>query len=70
MTTITPEQRIAVNEAGDSPVELADLQTGDSFILVRAEVDRRLLEDAQDHREHEAWGKTARKARNESAAVN
>ncbi len=70
MTTITSEQRIALNEAGESPVELADLQTGDSFILVRAEEYRRLLEDAKDHRDHEAWGKTARKVRDEWIAVD
>ena len=55
MTTITPEQRQAAVEAGDSPVELADPQTGITYILVRAEVYRRMqehLEADEDRREH------------------
>ena len=44
MTVITPEQRRAAAEAGDEPVELADPQTGDSYVLVRADVFRRMRE--------------------------
>ena len=73
MTRITPEQRTAVAEAGDMPIELADPQTGDAFVLVRAEVYRqmqaRLAED-EDRREHEAWSKVARNARDRWAAEN
>ena len=73
MTTITPEQRLALAEAGDSPIELADPQTGDAFVLVRAEVFRKmrdLLEEDEDLREKEAWSKLARKARDQWAGEN
>jgi hypothetical protein len=73
MKTITPEQREAVAEAGDAPVELADPQTGRSYVLVRAEVYRQLqqrLEEEEDRREREAWAKLARKARDEWAREN
>ena len=73
MTTITPEQRLALAEAGDSPIELADPQTGDAFVLVRAEVFqkmRELIEEDESHRELEAWSKLARKARDLWAGEN
>jgi hypothetical protein len=71
--TITPEQRQAVVEAGASPLELADPQTGSTYVLLRAEVYRRmqeLLEALQDHREHQAWARLACKARDEWAREN
>ncbi len=43
MVTITPEQRQAVVEAGDSPVEVADPQTGTSYVLLRADVYSQLV---------------------------
>ena len=73
MNIITPDQRRAAGEAGESPVELADLQTGDSFILVRADVFRgmrELLEDREDHIEHDAWASLSRRARARWAAEN
>jgi hypothetical protein len=73
MTTMTPEQQRAVAEAGDSPVELADPQTGIAYILVRADVFermRKLLEDDGDRHEHQDWAKLARKARDEWASEN
>ena len=73
MTTITPEQRQAVAEAGDSPVELAEPQTGTAYVLVRADVYRRMrerLEEDEDRREHQAWAKLARKAREQWAREN
>lgn len=73
MTAITPEQRRAAEEAGDQPVELADPQTGDSYILVRADVFRRMLElseNGEDRLGHEAWAALARKARGGWAAEN
>ena len=73
MTTITPEQRQAAVEAGDSPVELADPQTGITYVLMRADVYRRmqeLLEKDEDRREHLAWAKLARKARDQWAREN
>ena len=73
MSTITPEQRQALAEAGDSPVVLADPQTGDSYVLLRADAFHRIcerLELGEDRREHEAWAALARKARNPWAAEN
>lgn len=73
MTTITPEQRQAVADAGDAPVELADPQTGAAYVLVRAEVYQRmrdLLETGEDRANHEAWAQLARKARDEWAREN
>jgi hypothetical protein len=73
MNIITPDQRRAAAEAGDAPIELADPQTGDSFILVRADVFRRmreLLEDREDRLEHEGWAASARRARGRWAAEN
>ena len=73
MTTITPEQRRALAEAGGSPIELADPQTGDAFVLVRAEVFRKMrdrLEEDEGRLEQEAWSKLARKARDEWAGEN
>jgi hypothetical protein len=73
MTTITPEQRQAVADAGDLPVELADPQTGLAYVLMRAELYRQLqeqLEDNGDLREHRAWAKLARKARDDWAREN
>ena len=73
MTAITPEQRRAVAEAGDSPVELADPQTGAAYVLVRADVYQRMresLEEGEDRRGHEAWAKLARKGRDQWAREN
>jgi hypothetical protein len=73
MTTITPEQRQAAVEAGDSPVELDDPQTGISYVLMRADVYRKmqeLLETDEEHREHQAWARLARRARDQWARAN
>ena len=73
MTAITPEQRLALAEAGDSPIEVSDPQSGDAFVLVRAEVYRRMrdqLEDKEDRRDREAWAKVARDARDQWAQEN
>jgi len=73
METITAEQKQAVDQAGDSPVELEDPQTGAAYILMRADVFRRLrqlVEDDEDSRENEAWSNVARKARDEWAREN
>ena len=73
MTTISPEQRIAVAEAGDAPVELADPQTGTAYVLLRADVYQRmreLVEAEEARREQEAWSRLARKARDQWAREN
>ena len=39
---LTPEQRRAVEEAGDAPVRLEDPETKASYVIVREDVYRRL----------------------------
>jgi hypothetical protein len=73
MTILPPEQRQAAVEAGDSPVEVADPQTGTTYVPMRADVYRRmreLLEADEDRHEHQAWARLARKARDEWAREN
>jgi hypothetical protein len=73
MNEITPEQRRAAAEAGEAPVELEDPQTGDAYVLLRADVFRRmsdLLERGEDRRDREAWADLARQARGRWAAEN
>jgi hypothetical protein len=38
MTAITPEQRLAIERAGDQPVPLTDPATNESFVSLRADV--------------------------------
>jgi hypothetical protein len=40
--TITPEQKKAVDEAGDAPVVVEDPETHESYVIVRAEKYHRL----------------------------
>jgi hypothetical protein len=71
--TITPEQRLAVTEAGDKPVELADPLTGVEYVLLRAEVYRKLqdlLAADEARREEDAWSGISRKARDHWAREN
>jgi hypothetical protein len=73
MTTITPELRRAIEQAGDSPIEITDPQTNTAYYLVRADVYKRMqkiMEDEEDRREKEAWAKLGRKARSEWAQEN
>lgn len=73
MTTISPEQRVAAAEAGDTPIEIADPQTGAAYILLRADVYERmrvLVEAEEARREQEAWSRLARKARDQWAREN
>ena len=42
MTTITPEIRQAIKQAGERPVELADPETNSIYFLVSAEVYARM----------------------------
>jgi hypothetical protein len=44
MTTITPEQRRLVEQAGAEPVRLEDPETRQDYVLLRREVYERLLE--------------------------
>jgi hypothetical protein len=66
MTTLTPEQRQAVEQAGNSPVEITDPQTTTAYILLRADVFRRMqeiVEEEQDRREQDALLARSRKNR-------
>jgi hypothetical protein len=42
MTTLTPELRKAVEEAGDQPIEIIDPETQRRYVLLRADVYVRL----------------------------
>ncbi len=73
MTTLTTEQREAVESAGDQPVQVTDPLTNNAYVLLKAEVYRRmqeLLEDEVDRREKDAWSRLGRKARSEWAQEN
>jgi hypothetical protein len=73
MTTITPEQRQALAEVGDAPLEVADPQTGTAYVLVRADLHRQMqeqIENDEDLRDHLVWAKLARKARDQWASEN
>ena len=73
MTTLTPELRQALEQAGDQPVAINDPQTNTEYILLRADVYNRMreiLEEDEDRREKEAWAKLGRKARSDWANEN
>jgi hypothetical protein len=55
METLSPELKLAVNRAGDSPVRLTDPETHRDYVLVSAEVYERLLNDQEDRREQAAF---------------
>ncbi len=42
MTTITPEIRQAIEQAGEQPVQLTDPETKSVYVIVRAEVYERM----------------------------
>jgi hypothetical protein len=71
MTTIPPELREAIEQTGYA--ELTDPSTNTAYVLVRADVFRRMrevMEDEEDRREREAWAKLNRKARSAWAEEN
>ncbi len=73
MTTLTPELRQAVELAGDRPVEITDPQTKTDYVLLKADVYRRLRElvdEEEDRRERDAWSKLGRRARSDWAKEN
>jgi hypothetical protein len=74
MPTLAPEQRRAVESAGEERVEITDPQTNATYVLQRAEVYRRmraiLEEQSEDLREKEAWANLGRKSRSEWAKEN
>jgi len=73
MTTLTPELRQAVELAGDQPVEITDPQTNAAYVLLKADVYKRMreiLDEQEDRREKDAWSSLGRKARSEWAKEN
>jgi hypothetical protein len=65
-TPITPEQRQAIDQAGEAPVELTDPQTNATDDLVRAVVYQRMQEireEGEDRREQDALLAMSRKNR-------
>ena len=74
MTILNSELREAVElPQGDQPVEITDPQTNTHYILLKAEVYKRmreLLEEEEDRREKEAWASLGRKARSDWANEN
>ncbi len=73
MTALTPELRQAVELAGDKPVELTDPETNVAFVLLKADVYRRMreiLDEEEDRREKDAWSKLGRRARSDWAKEN
>jgi hypothetical protein len=66
MTTIPPELRQALEQAGDSPVELTDPETSAGYVLLKAEVYRRMqeaLEEQRDRQEQDALLEMSRRNR-------
>jgi hypothetical protein len=61
MASLTPELKLAVEQAGDSPVRLMDPETHRAYVLVRAEVFERLLSDGEGRREQAAFLRAAKK---------
>jgi hypothetical protein len=55
MTTITPEIREAIAQAGEQPVELSDPETNSVYIIVRVEVDERLRAHQDDLQIRDAY---------------
>jgi hypothetical protein len=48
MTTITPEIRQAIEQAGDAPVQITDPETHAAYIIVKAEVYERMRALCED----------------------
>jgi hypothetical protein len=66
MTSITPEQRQALEQAGDQPVPVADPQTETTYVLVRADVFQRmqaLIDEQRERREEDVLLERSRRAR-------
>ena len=73
MTTLNSELREAIERAGGQPVEITDPQTNTHYILLRADVYRRMreiLEEEEERREKDAWVGLGRKARSDWAKEN
>ena len=47
MPTLSPEQKQAIDQAGDAPIRITDPDSDASFVLIRAEVYERMLVAAE-----------------------
>ena len=61
MNTLTAELKRAVEQAGDSHVQLMNPETQQTYVLVSAEADERLLLDEEDRSEPAAFLRAAKK---------
>jgi hypothetical protein len=61
MQTLTPELKLAVQRAGDTPVRLMDPETHRAYVLLGAEIYERLLSDHEDRREQSVFLRAAKK---------
>jgi hypothetical protein len=61
METLTPELKLAVVRAGDSPVRLTDPETHRDYVLLSAEVYEKLLVNEEDRREQAAFLNASKK---------
>jgi len=59
MTISTPEQRQAVERAGEQPVEVVDPQTKAAYYHVRADLFQEMRELLDEERQREAIAKKA-----------
>ena len=59
--TITPELQHALEQAGDSPVELTDPRTNTSYVLVRSDLYHEMRELLEDERAREVLTKMAKR---------
>jgi PHD/YefM family antitoxin component YafN of YafNO toxin-antitoxin module len=55
MTTLTPEQRQAIEGAGDEPVRVEDPVTHATYVLLKAEIYESMREALEDERQQKAF---------------
>lgn len=67
---ITPEQRRAIEVAGGGPLRLEDPQTGQVYVVLKAEDYEAVRELLEEEREKAAWARLNRKARSAWAREN
>jgi PHD/YefM family antitoxin component YafN of YafNO toxin-antitoxin module len=65
MTRLTPDQRQAIQQAGERPVEITDPDTNAAYYLVPADQFREMMELLEEERQRRA---IARKALRNAAA--
>jgi hypothetical protein len=65
MTILTAEQRQAIEQAGDQPVEVMDPQTEVAYVLLRADLFQEARELLEKERQRQA---IAQKAKRDAAA--